>query len=467
MKEIAVTNFYSWSIFSQERQIDFNGHLWVREEGNVLIDPVPMTAADLEQFDQLGGAAWIVLTNRDHEREAAFFQDRTGTRIAAHRADADLFDQPPDRLLDDGEEIVPGLRVVHLAHGKSPGEIALYWPALKMVLAGDLVVGAPLGRITLLPDAKLADPPQAALGLRKLLQLDFDALLMGDGHSVLHDARRLLLECLEERTDIYINKINVEDIPWTSGDGPAGYLLRLNMRSQRLAQDEGGHAIWQVQTSTQEWAADQTALLLCDVWNGHWCRGAVERLDAMIERMDAVVRAVRAAGGLIVHAPSDTMDFYANALARQRALAAPQVAPPPNAERPDPPLPVDASDHGSDTGETETYKAWNRQHPGIGIDQERDIISDKGTEVYSYLQHRGIAHLLIMGVHTNMCVLHRTFAIKQMVRWGVDMALIRDLTDAMYNPAMPPYVSHDAGTGLVVEFIEKFWCPSVESKDII
>ena len=109
----------------------------------------------------------------------------------------------------------------------------------------------------------------------------------------------------------------------------------------------------------------------------------------------------------------------------------------------------------------------NRQHPGIGIDQERDIISDKGTEVYSYLQHQGIAHLLIMGVHTNMCVLHRTFAIKQMVRWGVDVALIRDLTDAMYNPAMPPYVSHAEGTDLVVEFIEKFWCPSVESKDVL
>jgi len=153
--------------------------------------------------------------------------------------------------------------------------------------------------------------------------------------------------------------------------------------------------------------------------------------------------------------------------ARQRALTAPQVAPPPDAERPDSPLPVDASDHGSDTGETETYKAWDRQHPGIGINQERDIISDEGTEVYSYLQHQGIAHLLIMGVHTNMCVLHRTFAIKQMVRWGVDVALIRDLTDAMYNPAMPPYVSHDEGTGLVIEFIEKFWCPSVESKDLI
>ena len=87
------------------------------------------------------------------------------------------------------------------------------------------------GRITLLPDAKLADPPQAALGLRKLLQLDFDALLMGDGHSVLRDARRLLLECLEERTDIYINKINLEDIPWVPWGGAEGYRWDQGYRS--------------------------------------------------------------------------------------------------------------------------------------------------------------------------------------------------------------------------------------------
>ena len=71
-----------------------------------------------------------------------------------------------------------------------------------------------------------------------------------------------------------------------------------------------------------------------------------------------------------------------------------------------------------------------------------------------------------MGVHTNICVLGRSFAIKQMVKWGLDVALVRDLTDALYNPARPPYVSHDEGTRLVIEFIEKFWCPSVSSGDI-
>ena len=243
--------------------------------------------------------------------------------------------------------------------------------------------------------------------------------------------------------------------------------MKLNLRCQQLVQDEGGHAIWQVQNVAGQWATEKTALLLCDVWNSHWCRGAVERLDAMVEQMEQTVETVRDMGGLIVHAPSNTMDFYADSPARKRAGVAPLLESPPDRERVDPPLPIDASDSGSDTGETETYKAWYRQHQVIGIDEQQDIISDDGIEIYSYLQYRGIEHLLIMGVHTNMCVLHRTFAIKQMVRWGVEVALIRDLTDSMYNPAMPPYVSHDEGTRLVIEFIEKFWCPSVESGDIL
>jgi hypothetical protein len=54
-----------------------------------------------------------------------------------------------------------------------------------------------------------------------------------------------------------------------------------------------------------------------------------------------------------------------------------------------------------------------------------------------------------------------------MVKWDVNTALIRDLTDTMYNPAMRPYVDHEEGTRLVVDFIEKFWCPSVEGSDLL
>ena len=136
---------------------------------------------------------------------------------------------------------------------------------------------------------------------------------------------------------------------------------------------------------------------------------------------------------------------------------------PTESEYADPSLPVDDSDEGSDTGETEMCQPWRSQHPGIQIDPDLDVISDNGKEIYSFLHARKIETLLILGVHTNMCILHRSFGIKQMVRWGVRPILIRDLTDAMYNPAMSPYVSHEAGTDLVIGYIEKFWCPTMLS----
>jgi hypothetical protein len=72
-----------------------------------------------------------------------------------------------------------------------------------------------------------------------------------------------------------------------------------------------------------------------------------------------------------------------------------------------------------------------------------------------------------MGVHTNMCVLNRTFAIKQMTKWGERSILVRDLTDSMYNPRDRPFVAHDQGTELVIEHIEKYWAPTVLSSELL
>ena len=242
--------------------------------------------------------------------------------------------------------------------------------------------------------------------------------------------------------------------------------LRLALRSQLLERDEGGHYVWRVHLRTVEWSPPETALLLCDVWDNHWCRGAVERLEAMVPRMNNLVTRLRARGVRIIHAPSGTMSFYEGAPARERLRTAPAIARPAPLDHDDPPLPVDASDHGCDTADSPA-RPWTRQHAGIAIDQARDGISDVGEEVYRFLRAEGLEHLLIMGVHANMCVLGRSFAIKQMVRWGVEVVLVRDLTDAMYNPARPPYVSHAEGTRLVVEYIEKHWCPTVASGELV
>ena len=243
-----------------------------------------------------------------------------------------------------------------------------------------------------------------------------------------------------------------------------GSELSLSLRSRVEAFK--GSDDWEEVSLTRGFPAGQTALIICDVWDRHWSRGASERVDAMAPRINQVVQALRRQGVLIVHAPSDTLEFYRDHPARKRVLEVPQVETPSPLELPDPPLPIDDSDGGSDTGETSWHKAWTRQHPAIEI-REEDAISDNGQEIYGLFQHRGIQNVVILGVHTNMCVLKRSFGIKNLVRWRLNTVLVRDLTDTMYNPAMPPFVSHDRGTELVVEHIEKHWCPTTLSQCLL
>jgi nicotinamidase-related amidase len=215
----------------------------------------------------------------------------------------------------------------------------------------------------------------------------------------------------------------------------------------------------------------KVALLVCDMWDKHWSKGATERVNMLVPKIDKAVRAARERGITIIHAPSETLDFYENHPARARMEAIPLVGLPVALPIACPPLPIDDSDGGSDTNvngsETPNTQVWRRQHPGVQIDDARDYISDLGAEILALFKIKGITTMIVVGVHTNMCVLNRSFAIKQMLAWGIDVMLVRDLTDAMYNPAMAPYVNHDEGTRLVVEYIEKFLCPTIGSKDLV
>ena len=127
-------------------------------------------------------------------------------------------------------------------------------------------------------------------------------------------------------------------------------------------------------------------------------------------------------------------------------------------------LPIDDSDGGCDCDPPrKNYRAWSRQHPAIEI-AEQDAITDSG-EAFYLMKQRGIQNVIVMGVHTNMCVLGRPFSIRQMVRQGQNVVLMRDMTDTMYNPAMAPFVSHFTGNDLIVEHIEQYWCPTITSTD--
>lgn len=243
-------------------------------------------------------------------------------------------------------------------------------------------------------------------------------------------------------------------------------MIHLRLRNQVLQRDSLGYNRWEIQTTTSFVPTNKVCLIICDMWDQHWSRGAAERVKAMAPRMNAVIKAARARGVSIIHAPSETLKFYANTPARLRMKGVRRVSPPQPVQHLKPALPIDDSDGGSDTGEKPWSRVWTRQHPTIEIDQEHDYLSDDGKEIYSFCRQNDIEQILIMGVHTNMCILDRSFGIMQMVCWGAPIALVRDMTDALYNPAMPPYTNHEDGTRLVVEYIEKFWCPTVLSKDL-
>lgn len=240
----------------------------------------------------------------------------------------------------------------------------------------------------------------------------------------------------------------------------------------------------------EDWDPAKTAVIVCDVWDYHHCYNAVQRLTEFGPRLNELVANARSRGMTVIHSPSDCMSSYADHPARKRAIETPKSAklPPdiqswcskiPSEEAAT--YPIDQSDGGEDDDPEHHAKwaielealgrnpklPWKKQADFIQIDSEQDFITDKGDEVWSILESRGIENVILTGVHTNMCVLGRPFGLRQMARNGKKVALVRDMTDTMYNPQRWPFVSHFTGTDLIIEHVEKFVAPTITSDQFL
>ena len=246
---------------------------------------------------------------------------------------------------------------------------------------------------------------------------------------------------------------------------------------------------YRVATTNQSWKASQTAVIICDMWDSHHCYRAVQRQAQMVPRMEKVLNHLRSKGVTLIHAPSGCMAAYANNPARLRVASIPKSVVPeginewcrsiPSEEKVK--YPLDQSDGGEDDTPEEhaawakALKAkglnpqspWKKQHQGLTIDPAKDFISDRGDEIWSLLEHRDLKHVILVGVHTNMCVLGRPFGLRQLSRNGVNVALMRDLTDSMYNPKSWPHVSHLEGNALIISHIERHVCPTLTSDQFL
>lgn len=191
-------NIYQWSWFSQEKQLDFNGLFLTIGEHRILIDPPPLPQEEAMRMKQGGPVDYVLITNRDHEREAETCRKTFNCRLYVPEADAPQMTIKPDKTYRDGELLPGGIWAVQLQHQKSAGETALFLPQGKGVLiVGDALIGAPPGSLRLLPAEKYADTREAKEGLRRLLKYNFDAILVGDGASIVTGARTVVEQLLQ------------------------------------------------------------------------------------------------------------------------------------------------------------------------------------------------------------------------------------------------------------------------------
>ncbi len=240
----------------------------------------------------------------------------------------------------------------------------------------------------------------------------------------------------------------------------------------------------------RSWKVEETAFIVCDVWDYHHSINAVRRLEEFAPTLNKVLITARKQGSLIIHSPSDCMETYKDHPARLRAAKSPRAKNLPQGieswcsripQEEKAFYPIDQSDGGEDD-DPEEHKVWAAKLKGIGrnpgmpwkaqsplieIDPSKDYISDKGDEVWNILEQKGIKNIVLLGVHTNMCVLGRPFGLRQLVRNGKNVALMRDMTDSMYNPRQWPFVDHFTGHDLVISHVERFVCPTITSDQIL
>lgn len=245
----------------------------------------------------------------------------------------------------------------------------------------------------------------------------------------------------------------------------------LNVETRQRVKANGPADEFRVVKETQQWDAVKTAIIVIDMWDAHHCISAARRVEEMAPHVNRTITAAREQGALIIHAPSDCMEYYKDAPERRRAMEAPLAESPVKFQwhhfNPEHEGPLaERLEHGGCSCDTRepcgpTRIVWKKQHDAIKIHPD-DVVTADGQEVFNLLEQRGIENVVILGVHTNRCVLGRPFGIRQMVYLKKNVVLCRDLTDSYHRD--PGH--HFEGLDTIIEHVETYWCPTITSESI-
>ena len=211
----------------------------------------------------------------------------------------------------------------------------------------------------------------------------------------------------------------------------------------------------------------QTAVIVIDLWDRHWDRGAQQRMTTFLPSTNTFLHRLREAGTIVIHCPADCMAFYQGHPARQRTLVAIKHEPTPIIHRPSlPPLPIsEGTTHGCDDIPTcPLGQPWMRQNELIDIDSGRDYIGD-GTDALRLLSHLKIKNVIVTGVHLNICMLDRDYGIRALVSQNLNVvAIVGSLTDVMYVPSASHGWDRITAIDEMAKFIGLHLCPTITAE---
>lgn len=193
MKVLHSPEFWGWTEFNPERNLDFHSVLWVRPAGNCAFDPLPLSGHDQQHLLSLGKLSHIFISNADHLRHSQALAELTGAQLWGPAAESESHAYP--HLLNDGDEPLPGLKVFAMQGSKTAGELAFLIED-QTLITGDLIRAHQAGQLCLLPDAKLSNKDAAQASVRQLSAScrELKAVLTGDGWPIFRDGAQVLQE---------------------------------------------------------------------------------------------------------------------------------------------------------------------------------------------------------------------------------------------------------------------------------